>query len=409
MKKILAVFAPLALSLLVSSAAAANAALHPHLGATVEITRSHSWCWYPTIHRFRSGEILVGITMSPDQVNAESGFSAYCLSKDGGLTWSRRYTLGLGANQDGTWSDVPDDQDQIWQWASYSEQVSKGDFTHFKAGMTKFSAGGRHVAIDLDVGFQTARPAGLYPTWLFAYAFDRKNPTPDTLVLENFGGRPWGNMVRDAQGNYYTACYYTDEVDARRTKAEEDSPNPRRYIHDSCLRSTDGGKSWTEVGTIAAVPPGERPAWMGAEGPNECSLAALPDGRLYAIYRTGKGGTLGNSWSADGGKTWTAPKSMGIAGVAPRLHRLRNGMLALVTGRPGPVALYFNADGQGKNWSQPFEVFAGNTTHYCDFLEVAPGRLLVVYDDLPYGWHEIPYSDRDARNIVHGTFVELGQ
>ena len=115
----------------------------------------------------------------------------------------------------------------------------------------------------------------------------------------------------------FTACYYTDEEGNKRMKAEADSPNPRRYLHDSCLRSTDGGKSWTEVGTIAAVPAGERPAWMGAEGPNECSLAALPDGRLYAIFRTGKGGTLGNAWSADGGKTWTAPVSAGIAG-SPR-------------------------------------------------------------------------------------------
>jgi hypothetical protein len=80
-------------------------------------------------------------------------------------------------------------------------------------------------------------------------------------------------------------------------------------------------------------------------------------------------------------------------------------MLALVTGRPGPVALRYNPDGNGEHWSQPIIIFTGKSTHYADFTEVAPGRLLIVYDSTPYGWQEIPFPERDTKNRILGTFV----
>ena len=274
--------------------------------------------------------------------------------------------------------------------------------------MTRFGRDGRQVDIDFDVVLRTAEPALMAPAWLYAYHFDGKHPVPDTAYTTQFGGRPWGNIIRGPRGELYTSCYYTTQDDNRRYEAEaRASEHPRYYMRDVLLRSTDGGGTWAEYGAIAAVPPGERPAWMGAEGCNEGSLALLPDGRLYAVYRTGKGGTLGQGWSSDGGRTWTAPASTGFAGVAPRMHRLRDGRLILVTGRPGPVVLRVDADGNGGTWSEPVTIFAGTSTRYADAVELAPGRILVVYDSLPYGWHEIPYSDRDARNTILGTFVEI--
>jgi hypothetical protein len=52
-----------------------------HVGKRVEITASYNYCWYPTVHRFPTGEILTSIRMSPDETNPEGEFSAYCLSK----------------------------------------------------------------------------------------------------------------------------------------------------------------------------------------------------------------------------------------------------------------------------------------------------------------------------------------
>ena len=54
------------------------------------------------------------------------------------------------------------------------------------------------------------------------------------------------------------------------------------------------------------------------------------------------------------------------------------------------------------------KVLKGKQMSVTDVAEVAPGKLLVVYDALPYGWYDIPSADRDARNNVCGTFVEMG-
>ncbi|MGH9345529.1 MAG: sialidase family protein [Terriglobia bacterium] len=163
-----------------------------------------------------------------------------------------------------------------------------------------------------------------------------------------------------------------------------------------------------EHSTIAAVPKDNKPSWMGSEGPNEGSIVRLADGRIYAVYRTGgKDGMIGNAWSSDDGKTWTAPASIGFMGVAPRIHRLRNNMLAMSTGRPGPVAIWFNLDGNGENWSHATPLFAGMSTRYTDLIEVQPGKLLIVYDSVPYGWYNIPFADRKSKNTIYGTFVEV--
>jgi photosystem II stability/assembly factor-like uncharacterized protein len=180
------------------------------------------------------------------------------------------------------------------------------------------------------------------------------------------------------------------------------------HLSDVLLRSKDGGQTWKEQSTIAAIEPGEKPwPWEGNEGPNELTVIRLADNRLYAVFRTGSDAFIGQTWSADDGNTWTPPVSTGIKGVYPRVRRLSNGMLALTTGRPGPVVIMFNTDGTGEKWSHATELFAGMSTRYTDLIEVAPGKLFVVYDSVPYGWHAIPFTDRKAKNTIYGTFVEV--
>jgi len=402
--------------------AQAHEASEAKLGATVEITRSHSWCWFPTIHRFRSGEIIVGMVLSPDQINSESATSGYCISKDRGQTWSRRFTMGEGANQDGAWSEAPDKDDMIWQFGSYPEPVVEGNAQKFYATMTKFGRGGRFSSEDRDVTITLHEPAHIDAAWLFDYRFDGKVLVADTRFGTQFHGRPWGNIVQDKNGYYYCTAYFNTEADGQRELAAGKASKEPRYAprFNRCvvLRSTDNGKNWVERGVLASIPAtGDRPDWVGFEGYNEGSLAVLPDGRLFGICRTGgrvasggsQGGTINHAWSSDGGKTWTAPASIGFGGVAPRVHRLASGALAVVTGRPGPVTLHINPDGRGEQWLKPITIYSEMSSRYCDFIEVSPGKLLVVYDHLPYGWMEIPFADREARNIIYGTFVDLAE
>jgi photosystem II stability/assembly factor-like uncharacterized protein len=70
------------------------------------------------------------------------------------------------------------------------------------------------------------------------------------------------------------------------------------------LRSKDGGRRWGDASFVASA--------------SEVSYAALPSGRLIGFARVananaGEGGaSLAQVESADGGRTWTAPKGIGL-------------------------------------------------------------------------------------------------
>jgi hypothetical protein len=81
-------------------------------------------------------------------------------------------------------------------------------------------------------------------------------------------------------------------------------------------------------------------------------------------------------------------------------------MLALTTGRPGPVTIMFSSD-EGKNGVGITPIFIGKSTRYTDLIELEPGKLFVVYDSVPYGWNPIPLSDKLSKNSICGTFVEV--
>ena len=74
--------------------------------------------------------------MSPDDTNPEGEFSAYCLSKDGGQTWGRRYTMGAGANIDAAYSQAPL-EDGIWVLGS--GYLSLEPYLQPKSGFSYYS------------------------------------------------------------------------------------------------------------------------------------------------------------------------------------------------------------------------------------------------------------------------------
>ena len=360
---------------------------------TVEITSSKRYCWYPTVHRLSTGEILVTVRMGPDERHPEGEFSAYCVSRDGGQTWSWRYTMGAGGNVDAAYSQVPPPDGTLLALGSGYDAVlpfPSDQTRRFQVALTRFARGGMEITQVRDALLRLREPARMVPATLF------DTGAKDTTRLESTPEvNPWGAIVEADNGDLLTTVYYLTEKDPRR----------RRLV---LARSPDQGKTWDEYGVIAALAPDEAPwSWMGNEGPNEAAIVRLADRRLYCLFRTGGNAYMGHSWSSDDGKTWSPPASTGIQGVAPHLRRLSDGMLACSYGRPGPVSIMFSTDGMGSAWSKAVEVFRGKSTCYTDLIELESGRLLLVYDSVPYGWHQIPYSDKSARNIVYGTFVEV--
>jgi hypothetical protein len=363
--------------------------LQVQIGKTVEITNSRRYCWFPSVHQFSTGEIMATMTMTPDEGNPEGIFSAYCISKDGGLTWSPRQTVGSGANSS-AYYDHRDDG-SIWELEGGLDSSISGPTTKVPFILTKFRRGGMEFEQKRDVYLQTSLPVHIMKNELF----DWRTPDGHLTMAPALG--VFGPIIEALNGDLITTAFYTAERD-------------QRWYRLVLIRSSDGGLSWRESSTIAAVEPGEKPwAGMGSNGPCEASLVRLADNRLFVNFRTGDG-DIGQIWSSDDGKTWTKPVSIPYIGVALRVRRLSNGVLACTTGRPGPVVIMFSMDGTGEKWTHITPIFDGQSTHYTDFIEVAPGKLLVVYDSTPCGWYEIPLADRESRkNVIYATFITVNK
>ncbi len=142
------------------------------------------------------------------------------------------------------------------------------------------------------------------------------------------------------------------------------------------VRSTDRGKTWEYLATVAYDPN------IGLESFCEADLLTLPGGEVLCFMRTGGSGgkhtPLYLSRSADDGKTWSKPEPIADRGVWPNACRMANGVLVCTYGRPGNW-LAFSAD-DGRTWTGHFCFYNGPTTSYNSVEEVAPGELLVVYD-----------------------------
>jgi hypothetical protein len=380
------------------SGAAASAApglatdIEVRRGATVEISSSRRYCWYPTVHRFSTGELLVTMRMSPDELHPEGEFSAYCLSRDAGATWGPRIPMGAGGNIDAAYTQgSPPDGTLLALNAGYGSPLASppGQARVFQVALTRYARGGMEVTQVRDAVLRLHADAHLAPTQLSDFEL------PDTSRLSTAPEvTPFGAIVDGLDGSLLTTVYYT-EADGRR----EDLV---------VARSRDGGRSWEEEGRVLSTAPSEEGVgWVGPEGPDEAGLVRLGDGRLLVVFRTGSDAYLGKSWSADDGRTWSPPVSCGFKGVAPHVRRLASGILACTTGRPGPVTVRFSVDGAGMSWTQPTEIFSGPGSRYSDLVETGPGRLFVVYDSVPFGWHPIPPADKASRNIILGTWLEV--
>jgi predicted neuraminidase len=98
-------------------------------------------------------------------------------------------------------------------------------------------------------------------------------------------------------------------------------PSKDRWVG-GVLRSSDGGRIWSRGGEMPIDAP---------RGAAEPTIVELGDGRLYGLLRN-KTGWLYQSWSGDGGRTWTRPAQSCLPSPesCPILRRLASGGVLLV-------------------------------------------------------------------------------
>ncbi|MBL8259671.1 MAG: exo-alpha-sialidase [Candidatus Competibacteraceae bacterium] len=157
---------------------------------------------------------------------------------------------------------------------------------------------------------------------------------------------PDGSWLMTMYGNFAE-----DNLPIHNRNAKEET---RFMMRSFVVRSTDQGKTWNYLSSIA-VPKSGDPI---GEGFVEPAIALLDNGQLLSILRTGHHFPLYASWSADWGKTWSSPVYTGLdRGVDPNLIRLGDGRVALGWGRryregwskitPEGDQFYFKYPGEG--------------------------------------------------------------
>jgi hypothetical protein len=134
------------------------------------------------------------------------------------------------------------------------------------------------------------------------------------------------------------------------------------------------------------------------------------DGSLWMLVRTTYG--VGQSFSYDGGVTWSPGVSSGIPGPDSRFHirRLASGRLLLINHRgfSHQQRSHMTAslsDDDGVTWSSHLLLDERQQVSYPDTAITPDGRILIIYDRERYAAREILYCDITEEDILVGKLV----
>lgn len=160
------------------------------------------------------------------------------------------------------------------------------------------------------------------------------------------------------------------------------TPKTRVVLYESA----DGGKTWTPNEVKAEI---NEKTWL-----QEPALLKVTDKRWIIQARTGVGSSPGNkgdlvqSVSEDGGKTWSAYKSLGFVAHAPELLKLENGVIVSsfrwldwgTSVNREAVSMVYSLDG-GETWSDLIEILDCGKAEcgYPGMVELPDNKILIVY------------------------------
>lgn len=158
----------------------------------------------------------------------------------------------------------------------------------------------------------------------------------------------------------------------------------------SFYQSSDGAHTWDVVGKVPSLSWDILDEYKGDGGFTEPTFEVLRDSTFLCVMRTGSESPMYSSFSYNRGVTWTQPEPFTPNGVFPHLLLLKNGVLVLVSGRPG-IQIRFSFDGTGREWTEPIDMIPfmnddGTYTRdvscgYASVLEADNNSLYIVYSD----------------------------
>jgi len=227
---------------------------------------------------------------------------------------------------------------------------------------------------------------------------DRGEPFSGVVFHRSVVELPGGDLLAGLYGRF--------EEDTTPTEYQAKQHKYRSFL----MRSSDRGKTWSYIATIAAGP-------VGQEGYCEPVLLRLSQGkhrgRLICLMRTGRENPIYQCESDDEGVTWNQPRSLRwmyskygrsreIAGTDPDLIEMSDGTLVLSFGHKPDYQddgnfLAFSHD-QGHSWTQVSRLTSNRTCAYSTVREIRPGVLFVVYSLSERNSQDARYED-DYRTV----------
>ena len=393
--------------------------LKVNLGDPTLVAEAVGHCWFPGMGQFPTGEVIVSVSIVADAHGLQIRAQRIYVSEDDGQTWEYRYTVSEAPA--GVKIPRPDDGDMLMV-PGRMDPDPPGQWRSFAGPYARYQEGGRRIVIENKGARMEGLPRDIKAT-------DPKSVPAGTVNqgAHSFGGRNCGALEVDGQ-LLVTNYLEFDGDDLYSTVL---------------LGSSDEGRTWRYISTVAgpeAVPPHPSMApgvvtQSTPHGPCEPSMVQLETGELMCVMRVGSGPdwNLARTYSDDGGRTWSECDYLPAWSVEPSLRRLSNGTLALSTGRPG-IYLWLSKDPRGESWeqidiierhnasappeqqiraeksgSQKERHATAQTTAYTELVEIAPNKLLLVYDRTPFAWNPVPLdSEERSRVYVMPIEVQIG-
>ncbi|MDA1141126.1 MAG: sialidase family protein [Planctomycetota bacterium] len=359
--------------------------LKVELSEPVLVKRSRWYCWFPSLIRQPEGTLWAVMSAYGD-IHVTDSFNYLSRSRDGGLSWDEPRLIGdAGLSHlilsDGSALILP-----YYLRSRGDDLVGAPCNVISTEGGLSFRASGVTVT-------HWPRPIGIMSAGVGTASF----------VFN-------GQTVRGRDGEYLTTLYGTFAGDKR---------------YSLLMAESTDGFAWR----IRSVIAGHDCELEGVEGPCESATCRLADGRLMCAFRLASFVRYGQAFSDDDGRTWSKPTNILPLSVEPSLARLGNGMVALSGGRSG-VFVWFNPDGRGQDWQAVDIVAAHNAARpaadqidpnsrgcwlpvgeimeksvtgfsscYTELMALDEKTLLLIYDRVGLGWHQIPDDSDETKSV----------
>ena len=350
----------------------------------VQSEQDEGWGYFqfPTIGKTDDGLLLVSWSLQEDTHKSYGKISSTNnsnrrLSRDKGLSWEfvdrnyeahfRGYNLTL---KDG--SVVQELTFPVKDISSFKvfppPVVNIGSYSYFFMDQLPPELQGFHLSLKKGSKTETIH-AKLYDPGLLRYSVGNLMP----IVW-------WGNIKQLANQSLVAGVYPTIYLDSLGNLL----PSAVTFYS-----SEDNLGFWKVLGKIPFLNDGI--AYVrGDRRFDEPAFEILKDSTFICVLRTGSVSPLYKSFSFNRGKTWTTPKPFTPNGVMPKLMHLQNGVMVLISGRPG-IQIRFSFDGLGQKWSTPIDMisFMNNdgsynrdvSCGYASFIEATDNSFYIVYSD----------------------------